>query len=363
MKINSWIRSPLFDSLYILAPPFACLGMIFLFPGFFVQGAMNEWTWFLLIVCIDVGHVYSTLYRTYLDRSAINANTVLYYLSPFLLYVAGVILHGMDPMLFWRVLAYFAVFHFVRQQYGFMRLYSRGEPLSKTQKLDTLVIYTVTIYPVMYWHMHGPQSFHWFVEGDFIYFNSPLLLKVCNFLYLAVIVLYGVKEAFLTFRLRTFNLPKNILIAGTALSWYLGIVYFRGDLTFTLLNVVSHGVPYYALVWSYGNKTKTDARERVYHFFRPRYLVVFFLILFLFAYGEEYLWDGLIWKEHGGIFPHNMSLPDISANHALMSLLVPLLALPQILHYFLDGFIWKIRGKQKSQVSVPEVSLMSDLQK
>ena len=38
----------------------------------------------------------------------------------------------------------------------------------------------------------------------------------------------------------------------------MGIVYFKGDLTFTLLNVVSHGIPYYALVWAYGNNQQKE---------------------------------------------------------------------------------------------------------
>jgi hypothetical protein len=44
-----------------------------------------------------------------------------------------------------------------------------------------------------------------------------------------------------------FNIPKNLIIIGTLSSWFFGIVYFNNDLVFTLLNVVSHGIPYMAL--------------------------------------------------------------------------------------------------------------------
>jgi len=50
----------------------------------------------------------------------------------------------------------------------------------------------------------------------------------------------------------------------------------------------------------------------------------------------------LIWKEHGSIFAMFSSLPKIG-NEQILSLLVPLLALPQSTHYVLDGFIWKIK--------------------
>jgi hypothetical protein len=59
------------------------------------------------------------------------------------------------------------------------------------------------------------------------------------------------------------------------------------------------------------------------------------------SYFEEGLWDSLIWRDHEELFSIFNSLPQVS-NHWMLSVLVPLLALPQITHYILDGFIWRI---------------------
>ncbi|MFY9309650.1 MAG: hypothetical protein WAQ28_11440 [Bacteroidia bacterium] len=348
MKTKSWILSPVFDTVFILFPPFACLLIIFLFPGLFdTAGTENEWIWFLLVVCIDVGHVYSTIYRTYMDKETISKNKLLFYLSPVAIYFVCVLMHSMNPLFFWRGMAYLAVFHFIRQQYGFLRLYSRKEQQSLFYRsMDTITIYAATLYPLVYWHLQGKQQFNWFVDNDFVYINQPWLIPVFQIIYVLVLLLYIAKEVHGFIKSRQINIPKNILVAGTVLSWYIGIVYLKGDLTFTLLNVVSHGVPYYALVWAFGNKQQQQANDkpsRIKLFFKPQNILLFLGFLLLLAYMEELLWDGFVWKEHTMVFPTTAFLPDISDSKSLMSLLVPLLALPQLLHYFIDGFIWKIK--------------------
>ncbi len=58
-------------------------------------------------------------------------------------------------------------------------------------------------------------------------------------------------------------------------------------------------------------------------------------VLWLLAYAEEFLWDVGVWHERSWLFG---SPQDWSAYH---SVLLPILAVPQITHYVLDGFIWR----------------------
>ncbi len=265
-------------------------------------------------------------------------------------------MHSTQPVLFWRTMTYLAVFHFIRQQYGFMRLYSRNEIANKwSKRIDQITIYSTTLYPLLYWHLSGPQPFNWFIDNDFIYFNHPQFIPFFTSLYLLVLSVYLCKETIRSKQIGQLNIPKQLLVLGTAVSWYFGIVVFKGDLTFTLLNVISHGIPYYALVWAYGNKQqlKTPTTiNKLSRFFKPKNILLFFGLLFLLAYVEEYLWDGLVWKEHAVVFPLSKVLPNLTDHSDLLSLLVPLLALPQIMHYFIDGFIWKINKDRFGWVSV-----------
>jgi cbb3-type cytochrome oxidase subunit 3 len=343
-----WLGRPVTEFIFILLPPFLCLLLIALCPALFqnAKGMSDAW-WVILMLLVDVAHVYSTLYRTYFDRNALSGRRSLLWIIPVIAFAAAVLLYTSSSHLFWRVLAYIAVFHFVRQQYGFLRLYSRSEQVPRIfHRIDTWVIYGATIYPLLYWHL-SERNFNWFVDGDFVRFQSSGILGLATTAYWLLLAIYVVKELVLYFRLRCINLPRVAILTGTILSWYFGIVYFNGDMAFTLLNVVSHGIPYMALVWISGKKQqeRKDASGVLRLVFREYGWVLFLLIIFLLAYVEEGLWDITLWKEHTSVFNwlHGQQL---QPGDALLGILVPLLALPQLTHYIIDGFIWKRRDLQ-----------------
>ena len=70
-------------------------------------------------------------------------------------------------------------------------------------------------------------------------------------------------------------------------------------------------------------------------------------LIFFLAYVEEGLWDITLWKEHTSIFSV-FHISDIKPGDGLLSIIVPLLALPQITHYIIDGFIWRIKKEPNS---------------
>lgn len=342
-----WIGKPWVDIVFILLPPFLSLLVIMLFPWLFQDTKdMPVAGWVVLVMLIDVSHVYSTLYRTYFDPQALRKQRSLLWTIPFFSFVIGVLVYSISDLLFWRILAYVAVFHFVRQQYGFMRVYSRREKSNKLEvRIDKFTIYYATLFPILYWHFSGPKNFNWFIEKDFVYLPSQVLLALASALYVLMLVGFIGKEILYVARTKSLNIPKLAVISGTLLSWYFGIVYYNGDMAFTLLNVVSHGIPYIAMVWIYGKKnyTKPDKGNRFLKAVFSRYgIVLFVLLLCLFAIIEEGLWDIAVWKEHLSVFGLSPAT-GLQLDHTLLSVVVPLLALPQITHYVLDGFIWKIR--------------------
>jgi hypothetical protein len=69
-----------------------------------------------------------------------------------------------------------------------------------------------------------------------------------------------------------------------------------------------------------------------------------------FAFVEEGLWDALLWKEHTQIFSVFSFLHHIQIGNA-KHILFPLLILPQLTHYLLDGFIWRV-----SKGEIPEIN-------
>jgi hypothetical protein len=222
-------------------------------------------------------------------------------------------------------------------------LYARTErSLSPwCRRLDQICIYGATLFPLLYWHTHLPRQFVWFIDGDFLPLPATLW-TLLQPLYVALCVAYLAKEAWLRRQGQRFNIPRNAIVLGTGLSWFVGIVITNGDLVFTLTNVVAHGVPYLALTCIYQQRRDRQLQRR-WSLFTRRLLPVAIGLLVLFAFVEEGFWDGLVWREHLALFPGFRWLPEIHGVGAL-SLLVPLLTVPQLTHYVIDGVIWRLRA-------------------
>ncbi len=129
-----------------------------------------EWTWVSAVLLIDVAHVWSTSFRVYFDTEEFKRRLGLYIIVPVAGYAVGVALYSEGALTFWRVLAIVAVFHFVRQQYGWVALYRRklGETERWTWWIDTAAVYLATIYPLAFWMTSLPRNFAWFVDNDFV---------------------------------------------------------------------------------------------------------------------------------------------------------------------------------------------------
>ncbi len=351
-KRQPWIASAGVDLLLILSPPFLSVLVVILCRNSFRGKAeVPLWAWVSLVLCIDVAHVYSSLFRTYFHKAEFKKHKRLLVLVPLFAWIIGVSLYSISAALFWRILAYVAVFHFIRQQYGFMMLYSRQEDATQRRWkwLDKGLIYLATLYPLAHWHTHLPKNFHWFVEGDFVSGTPRWVGSVVFWLYFVFFLLYAGKELLFFQQKRPFSIPKQLILLGTALSWYVGIVMLNGDMAFTITNIVSHGIPYMGLIWIYGKKqsiaspqTKVFSQVSYKQIFSIAMIPVFLGILWLFAYIEEGLWSGLVFRERLSFFRFFTLLPKLS-DPWLLALVVPLLSLPQMTHYVVDGFLWKLR--------------------
>jgi hypothetical protein len=342
---NRWLFSPAIDLSVFLGS--AVLSLLLLLLGWqygFLNSESPDWTWISAVLLIDVAHVWATSFRVYFDTEELKRRPALYSLVPICGYLIGVALYSEGAITFWRVLAYIAVFHFVRQQYGWVALYRAKlkERSRVTYWIDTVTIYLATIYPLAFWMTQLPRNFEWFVQNDFI--NMPALVAQILFpLYLLSLIVYFAKSIYLYFAEGFANPGKDIIVATTAVCWYVGIVALNSDYAFTVTNVIIHGVPYFALVYWYSQQRRETA-TKFYRTLSGNWLV-FLATLWLLAYVEELFWHRGIWHERLWIFG--------AADNGgwdwekLKVFLVPLLAIPQLTHYVLDGFLWKRKYNEK----------------
>ena len=324
--MSAWLFSKRLD-LAVFAGSFA-LSMLAL-PVGSAAGVLHDETpsfvWFAAVVLVDVAHVWSTAFTTYLDPKARSQRRVLFAVVPAVGLCAGIALYAVGKMTFWRVLAYLAIFHFVRQQYGWVSLYRAraGETDRLGKIVDSAAIYAATLYPLLYWHTHVPRRFSWFVPGD-VFSLPPGLLPVGFAIWIAALGAYAARSIAAHVR-GAGSLGKDVVVVTTAIAWYTGIVAFDSDYAFTVTNVFMHGIPYFALVF-----VKAKKKPNVF---------VFLGALWAIAFAEELLWDRTVWHDRSWLFGDGWDLP------AWQLVIVPLLALPQLTHYVLDGFIWKRRAR------------------
>jgi hypothetical protein len=300
-----------------------------------LYGSTPDWAWVPAVLLIDVAHVWATGFRVYLDTDEWRRRPWLYSLVPVGGLVVGIALYSEGELVFWRALAYLAVFHFVRQQYGWVALYRAraGERGRLGRWIDTAAIYLATVYPLIYWHCHLPRRFWWFLKGDFT--ALPILIeRLVEPIYWVALAAYALRSIVRAAAWRQFNPGKDIVVVTTAVCWYAGIVALNSDYAFTVTNVIIHGVPYLALVFWYRHThrpMRSGARAWVWD------VLMFLAVLWVIAFVEEMCWDRGIWHERSWRVGEPWHLG------WLKTILVPLLAVPQLTHYILDGFIWRRR--------------------
>lgn len=358
MRAANWIFSKKLDLFFLSGPAFFSVLIVFLLQDTaFMNEKISPATWLILIVGIDASHVYSTIFRTYANKQEYAQNKTILLLIPLICFLSGIILYSFGSMIFWRFAAYLALFHFVRQQFGFMAIYRKinsGNSPDIPFIYDKIAIYSFSLLPVFYWHFtEDKREFSWFRQDDFLFYQNQSMADSLLYLLYSIYLLWILATVFHYLKTDFLNWGKIFLMLGTAASWYTGIVYFNSDVAFSMTNVISHGIPYIFLIWFYIKRN--NSAGLLNHFGKSFFslgaaFLVFSFSLFFLAYLEEFLWDIFIWKDHSIVFGEWNAIPQLP--EPILKLLVPLLFLPQSTHYVLDAFIWKLNTENKGFYSV-----------
>lgn len=345
---SRWIWGPRADIAIFGGSAAAALLLVALSRALSDDGALPSWGWLVFVVFVDVAHVHTTLFRTYLDREELRRRPALYAGVPAACFVVGFALRSISHTAFWRALAYLAVFHFMRQQIGWVAIYRAraGERSRIDAWLDDAVIYLATGFPLLWWHAHLPRAFRWFVEGDFV--SAPWLAAAVlpvGIAYAVALVAYVARAISLAARGTPVNAGKHIVVATTAATWLVGIVLTNSDFEFTVANVIVHGVPYMALLWAYARERAREAPSTLGSRIAAGGALAFLGVVLVLAFVEEVLWDRLVWHDRPLWFGGDGALLGPLA----LSIVVPLLALPQATHYALDALLWRRKDTGEAQ--------------
>jgi hypothetical protein len=352
-----WLFSKKLDLLALYAPVWLTWALCFILPKEIINQPLPIWIWIIFVLGIDVSHVWSTLFRTYFDQEEFHQHKSLLINAPIVAFLLLLFLSLYAKEIFWVLLAYFALYHFIKQQIGFLKMYIKKSRYQHNKVFSDIgICYFSMLYPVLFWHMSNDINFNWFVPGDFTWLAEQINSLGFQHIFHAYIKLYTPTIYFVILALwlldelydtqknrRQLAIGKILWISSTAINWYLGIVYFNSDVAFTITNVVAHGIPYITLIIIYTKEKKeTTLKSKLssYSSFVHIFLIIASAIAFAFA--EEYTWDMLIYREHESVFTTFFDYPFAPIQTQIwQATIISLLSLPQVVHYIIDGYIWK----------------------
>jgi len=341
---SQWIFSKKFDLTIFLTPlAVAALSPLCLLLEPFEQ--MPFWAFILFMVSFDVAHVWTTLYRTYMDKEELARRKWLY-LAPIPIFLAASFrIHYYSPVLFWTLLAYVAIYHFIKQNYGFLTLYKykMGETSTFDYYLDKTALWMGALGPVLWWHASPHRQFDWFnAEEQFIFHLDPAFHGDILMVYFTVLGLYIARQFYARHMGQPFNPGKQIIMGAHYLTWAVGIGFTQNPIISAAFLNLFHGIPFMAIVWYYCNRKwseKGRPASMIRYLSHKKRWLTFYLVVLVLAISEEALWDGLVWQTY---IPDFFNLAVQETAPVPLSMWVAVLSLPQIMHYFLDGFIWRL---------------------
>ncbi len=358
MFAKKWtLYSPYFDALFFFSPFVATFLFVqfgnMIFPGIFAPVDSPIW-FFIFAIIFDVWHVWGTLYRGYLRSDMRHQHKKLLIWVPIISVLILAILSNIH--IYWypplyillSFLAYIALFHFIRQQIGFVRLYDkRTEDLwwfeYVSRLLDNIVVWVITGFPFLYWIMHySSLSLNWFIPWEYIVL-SHIVPQTDSIwiIYTIIVLLYIWFQLIIISRGTQVNPLKYLYILGTAYIWYNGMVAYDSIIIFGFGNMLLHWLNYYGITigstWNNANRYPWFGRIKK---IRIPYLGICMISsLILLWYIEEFFWDQFIWQEKSMIFSD--ILYTLWHDPLSQTIIVSILGSVQLTHYILDRYIWR----------------------
>ncbi|MCP4194242.1 MAG: hypothetical protein GY768_26835 [Planctomycetaceae bacterium] len=331
-----WILGPQADLTLIVGAPVIIFVGIMAAKGIWDAAAISS---FIMIWAI--GHHLPGMMRAYGDPSLFRRFWVRFTIAPlFLLAVCG--------FTFWTtvnsgVIAIAAVWgwwHYMMQGYGFVRIYDSkvGSFAATTRWLDHGMCLTWFLAAVVL----NDNALYEFIENFYssgFPVPSPAVISslksIVSGATAAVTVLFVIN---MVVRYRRGERPSPIkpllMLATFGAFWYSAATVTNIIVAYAFFELF-HDVQYLTIVWAF-NRSRVAKDRTLTGFtkflFQPRFWFVVLYVLLVFAYGS------LKW---GSQYVNRVELEKILAAVFLASTL---------LHYYFDGFIWKLResGTQSS---------------
>ncbi|MCZ6869237.1 MAG: hypothetical protein O7G84_07040 [Gammaproteobacteria bacterium] len=364
---QNWVIDPLSDGLFIIAAPLISLVWAFAFASWFGPEVVLT-----IFAVFNIAHHLPTFIRIYGDRDLLRRFRWSLLLGPVLPFslVMGVVVyvvlggHHIGNLLYlMMILVIWDPWHFLMQHYGFMRIYDRNNPVRRAvaSRMDLMICGTWFVYimvatldwlpNLLYdtYRFHGFPILFLFDGGvyDVVQQLSFVAALAATVAYLSFLVWCHANGYFVslakvmllvtTFGVMCFTYVPNPLITRLMPDWNFA-------LGFAVLGMV-HVTQYLAIVWKYNcglSRREGAARPGMFQklFSRGGWEIASAFVLLCLMYG--FFLSNRFGAVYAGDSPHVGLSWFLGAMFALAFT-------STLLHYYYDGFIWKMRHKENQQ--------------
>ena len=333
LPASAWILGPGADLLLFVATPLLILPLVLL-----SRQRISDQTIYAIVGTLGAtGHHLPGLMRAYGDRALFRRFRVRLTVGPILLLGISV------PLLFTNlregmevVLTLWAFWHGMMQVYGFLRIYAAktGQAGSRSARLDWLMC--------MAWFGAGMicsdgrvfrllETFHR-SGGPLIPAEWIFGLRNAWMIGAALItVVFLVHEFSQRSRFRPATAIRLLTMIISFAFWWFSMVMVDNIIVGVALFEIFHDVQYLAIVWVFNRKRVEQGAPvggLTRRLFRRSRLMVVVYIALVAAYGA------------------GSQLPEYLGGESLEELMVAFIWTSTLLHFYLDGFIWKVREQE-----------------
>jgi hypothetical protein len=276
---------------------------------------------------VDGPHFFSTSYVTYGDSQIFRQLKLLMIATPLLILSAGFVFHYTGHShYFYMFAAYCAVLHFIRQEFGWMKISSRFEKNAPRwlYHVDVNTSYAMTIIPFLWYtrksHLYG----YWFRQGDLFSVPDSFATMALTF-YFPIVAIFLLANAYQTYRTRTFNLSKFMVFLNTLFGWYIARVFVKDLYLGIWLVIFHHSIPYLFVVLKHERASKKMNWLKDLGKYRiPILYITCFLAYTVYHFLTESEW-----------------IREMKNQEIMNAMILSFIAIPGLTHFILDAFIWK----------------------
>ncbi len=332
-SVRAWIISPFWDLALLIAAPLAIVPLVTLSVGHLIDA---EELSLVVISFATLGHHLPGFLRAYGDRELFARYRLRFVLAPpivlgIALVAAALSLHGLS-----LILLIWATWHGLMQTYGFMRIYDlkQGTGERSGARLDLalcLVIFTAGLV-MSDARVYGIADV---IAKTGLPLPGPAALSAARWalgIAAAVVIAAYVYHLAGRFRRRApLAWPRVALALSTGWLYWLGGVLATDLLIGIATFEIFHALQYHAIVWSYNRgRRKSDALARPLAALlrQDRWASLLLYVAIVAAFGSIRL------------------LGEIAGDSWPQRVLMALLTMSTFLHFYFDGFIWKVSDRK-----------------